>query len=204
MTFKTSTHAMVIAMLTAPFVAAAPAGAQEADTLSLDLPVQAMARSLHDLAAKAGATIVADDKLVAGRTAPAVQGIYTLAGALGKILEGSGLQGIATSQGYAIRSAGLTTPMRGASADSTADDIVVTGTRIRGSAPAGAAVIAIDRKAIEESGRATVQDLVSVLPQNFGGAPMKARSALPSGTMPMPISVRVPASTCAALARPRP
>lgn len=171
MTFKTSTHAMVIAMLAAPLLAAAPAGAQEADTLALDLPAQAMARSLHDLAAKAGATIVADDKLVAGRTAPAVQGTYTLAGALGKILEGSGLQGIATSQGYAIRSEGSSTPMRGASADSTADDIVVTGTRIRGSAPAGAAVIAIDRKAIQESGRATVQDLVSVLPQNFGGGP---------------------------------
>ena len=171
MTFKTSTHAMVIAMLATPFVAAAPAGAQETDTLSLDLPAQPMARSLHDIAAKAGTTIIADDKLVVGRTAPAVQGTYTLAGALGKILEGSGLHGIATSQGYAIRSAGSSTPMRGASADSTADDIVVTGTRIRGSAPAGGAVIVIDRRAIEESGRATVQDLVSVLPQNFGGGP---------------------------------
>ncbi|OZA61829.1 MAG: hypothetical protein B7X78_06975, partial [Sphingomonadales bacterium 39-62-4] len=64
MTFKTLTHAMVITMLTTPLVAAAPAGAQETDTLSLDLPAQSMARSLHDLAAKAGATIVADDKLV--------------------------------------------------------------------------------------------------------------------------------------------
>ncbi|OYZ41770.1 MAG: hypothetical protein B7Y31_05780, partial [Novosphingobium sp. 16-62-11] len=117
MTFKTSTHARVIAMLTAPFVAAATAGAQETDTFTLDLPAQAMARSLHDLAAKAGATIVADDKLVAGRTAPAVQGNYTLVGALGKILEGSGLQGIATGQGYAIRPAASAMAKRGASAE---------------------------------------------------------------------------------------
>lgn len=171
MTFTTSAHAMVLALLSAPLVLATPAAAQDADRLSLDLPTQAMARSLHELAARGGVTIVADEALVAGRTAPALQGTFTLDQALGKVLAGSGLVGIATGQGYAIRPAASSQPKSRQSADSTADDIVVTGTRIRGSAPAGAAVIAIDRKAIEESGRATLQDLVSVLPQNFGGGP---------------------------------
>jgi outer membrane receptor protein involved in Fe transport len=50
------------------------------------------------------------------------------------------------------------------------DDLVVTGTRIRGAAPAGSNVLSLDRGAIEETGRSTVQDVLSTLPQNFPGA----------------------------------
>ncbi len=48
-------------------------------------------------------------------------------------------------------------------------EIVITGSRIRGRAPAGSKVITIDREQIERTGRATVQDVIGDLPQNFGG-----------------------------------
>ena len=49
------------------------------------------------------------------------------------------------------------------------DQIVVTGTHIRGVTSIGAPSISITRTDIDESGYATIQDLVSTLPQNFAG-----------------------------------
>jgi iron complex outermembrane receptor protein len=49
-------------------------------------------------------------------------------------------------------------------------EVVVTGTHISGTAPAGSKVIIIDRKAIDRSGYGRVQDVLAALPQNFKGA----------------------------------
>ncbi|MGH8432305.1 MAG: TonB-dependent receptor plug domain-containing protein, partial [Solimonas sp.] len=49
------------------------------------------------------------------------------------------------------------------------EEIVVTGTRIRGAAPVGANLVTIDRTDIEESGRSTVQDVLGLVSQNFTG-----------------------------------
>jgi iron complex outermembrane recepter protein len=66
--------------------------------------------------------------------------------------------------------------MAGGAASGLADDVValeeiiVTGTHIRGTPPAGSPLIVIDRKDIERSGRSRVQDVLEVLPQNFAGS----------------------------------
>ena len=52
--------------------------------------------------------------------------------------------------------------------DSTVDEIVITGTSIRGAAPVGANVIAVDRRAIDRSGAQTVQQLLTRIPQVAG------------------------------------
>ncbi|MGY4398803.1 iron complex outermembrane receptor protein [Sphingomonas sp. UYAg733] len=57
------------------------------------------------------------------------------------------------------------------SSDENESEIVVTGTRIRGSAPIGAPVIVLDRNAIESSGRGSVADIFQSIPQNFNGGP---------------------------------
>ena len=49
------------------------------------------------------------------------------------------------------------------------DEIVVTGTNIRGANPAGAHIISISRKEIDQSGFSTVPELLRSIPQNFGG-----------------------------------
>ena len=49
------------------------------------------------------------------------------------------------------------------------EEIIVTGTNIRGAAPVGSPLLAIDRSEIDASGFATTQELVASLPQNFGG-----------------------------------
>ncbi len=55
--------------------------------------------------------------------------------------------------------------------DRPLEEIVVTGSHIRGQAPIGAPLIEINRVQIERSGFSTVQDVVRTLPQNFGGGP---------------------------------
>lgn len=52
------------------------------------------------------------------------------------------------------------------------EQILVTGTHIRGAVPVGANLIVVDREEIDRTGYTTVQDVVHALPQNFlgGGA----------------------------------
>ncbi len=110
--------------------------------------------------------IVASD-VVAGRTTAGATGMLSDRDALDKILSGSGLHAETVAGGLVLRpdnrgeTAGTASP--------TGSDIVVTGTRIRGSGPIGSPVTVIDRSTIEQSGRATVADYIQTLPQNFGG-----------------------------------
>lgn len=52
-------------------------------------------------------------------------------------------------------------------ADKPAPDIIVTGSRIRGAAPVGSTVIAVDRTAIEASGAVTTDRILKEIPQVF-------------------------------------
>jgi len=51
------------------------------------------------------------------------------------------------------------------------EEVVVTGSHIRGVPPIGVETVSISRHDIERSGYATVQDVFRTLPQNFGGGP---------------------------------
>jgi len=50
-------------------------------------------------------------------------------------------------------------------------EIVITGTHVRGAQPVGDHLISFGRDSIEPSGAATVQDFLRTLPQTFGGGP---------------------------------
>ncbi|MEO1243751.1 MAG: TonB-dependent receptor [Pseudomonadota bacterium] len=53
--------------------------------------------------------------------------------------------------------------------DGGRDEIIVTGTNIRGIAPDSSPTRVFDREDIQISGAATAQDFIQTLPQNFGG-----------------------------------
>ena len=63
----------------------------QAAPLAFDLPVQALAQTLKQIAAQDGLTLIVDSKLVAGKSAPAVKGSFETADALRHALSGSGL-----------------------------------------------------------------------------------------------------------------
>ncbi|MFM6931000.1 MAG: TonB-dependent receptor domain-containing protein [Novosphingobium sp.] len=52
-------------------------------------------------------------------------------------------------------------------ADADADEIIVTGSRVRGEAPVGSTVISIGRAEIEASSAITVDRMIKEIPQNF-------------------------------------
>lgn len=58
------------------------------------------------------------------------------------------------------------------------DEIIVTGTHIRGIAPESSPTRTFDREDIQISGAATAQDFIQTLPQNFGGG---SNSDIPAG-----------------------
>ena len=54
------------------------------------------------------------------------------------------------------------------------EEIVVTGSHIRGAGPVGSSSLVLDREAIERTGFGTTQQVIQSLPQNFGGGPNEA------------------------------
>lgn len=152
-------------------LASLPANAQEAR--DYDLPVQDLSGAVRALVQQSGQSIIAPGDLLAGKQAPALHGSFTPEQALGRLLEGSGLRFLRAGSALVIQrqSAESAQDAQGTREGAGDGAILVTGTRIRGRPPAGAAVTTIDRKAIDQSGYATTQQLVQAVPQNFGGGP---------------------------------
>jgi len=160
---------------------AMPACALSAEREHFDLPAQDLARSVRALVDQSGATSVAPPARHAGLRAPALRGEFTPEQALARLIAGTPLRvarvgdALVLQRVSADRAQDATAPGAGDS------EIVVTGTRIRGRAPAGAAVTTIDRSDIEQSGYATTQQILQALPQNFGGGPNETTAATARG-----------------------
>ncbi|AQR75085.1 TonB-dependent receptor plug domain-containing protein [Sphingomonas sp. LM7] len=150
------------------------AQAQQDGTRDYDIVAQDLGTAITQVALRSGTQIIVADDLVRGRRAPALRGHYSVDAALAALLGGTGLRAVMVGSTLVIRRSDAPDQ------DAEGGDIIVTGTRIRGRGPVGSAVITIDRKAIDQSGYATVQQLVQSIPQNFGGGP---NEAAPGGTL---------------------
>jgi outer membrane receptor for ferric coprogen and ferric-rhodotorulic acid len=92
--------ALAPACLTTAMPAAAQASAQ---AYTYDTPAGPLGLALTRIAERAGALLIFDPALAAGKTAPAVQGSLTLEQALRRALEGSGLEAVQRGSGYELR-----------------------------------------------------------------------------------------------------
>lgn len=168
MTSMTCSRSIVAALMAATvLIAPHAANAREDRRISLNLPAQPLADALRGLALASGQTVLADAAVIGSRPAPQVRGMLTVGEALSLLLAGTDLESVPVADGYAIRPAHAGRVGEGTPPQSS--EIIVTGTRIRGRAPAGAHVIALDRTMIEQSGLATTQAVMATIPQNFGG-----------------------------------
>ncbi|MGC6331826.1 TonB-dependent receptor domain-containing protein [Rhizorhabdus sp. FW153] len=155
LSFSTSVCAL------AAVATAAPADVQAA--FLFDLPAQPLGLSLRAVSFASGRSIAAPAALVDGRTAPALVGRFTPEQALDHLLDASGLSW------HVVGSALIITRATAAERGGLSSEIIVTGTRVRGVGPVGSNLIAVDRRAIEQRGYATTEQLVGALPQNFSG-----------------------------------
>lgn len=161
------------ALASAAFVASAlPAHAQEA-AQQFNIPPQSLASALNEFGRQSGRDILFSTEVAAGKQSPGVQGAYTPEAALHALLAGTGLEFRSTGNRTFLVQATNASPTQLGAADAgpsyadNQEEIVVTGTNIRGARDRS--VINLDREEIGRSGVTGVGDAIRAIPQNFGG-----------------------------------
>lgn len=158
-------------------IAVSPAQVSAQTVQHYELAEQDLASALKAFAAVSGREVAAPSAMIAGKRSRAIKGPFSPDQALAQLLAGTGLRAEVIEGAFVVRPL-LDAEPSGANTQGGDGAIVVTGTRIRGAAPVGSDVIAIDRADIERSGYATTQDIAQTIPQNFGGAPNDGTAAI--------------------------
>lgn len=115
--------ALALALVSSSLVQAQTAAA----ALPIAQPAQPLGTALTQLATRANLVIGVDAALVQGKQAPALQGTYTPADALRRLLAGSGLEAEPLGDGFVLRSSGA--PSAPADAGAMLPTVRVTGSR---------------------------------------------------------------------------
>jgi outer membrane receptor protein involved in Fe transport len=131
------------------------------------LPAQDLGPALRAVGRASGIDVMFPADAVEGLRAPALDGSYDPQQAIKRLLAGSGLSAKFTEGGVLI--GGRSQPSGRDRAQSVApDEIVVTGTHIKGRTIAAPTVVKT-QAALVDQGFASVADAVRSLPQNFSG-----------------------------------
>ncbi|MCC4252555.1 TonB-dependent receptor [Sphingobium naphthae] len=144
------------------------AQAQSGQSRHYDIQEPSLDAALRSLGAQSGREIMVPSDLVAGRTAPRLEGNFRFEDAIRQLLRGTDLIVEFTSEGALIR--GRETSVRqeiGQSGDLQSSEIMVTGSRIRGvrSSPG----VTISRQEMLKAGQSNLGEALRSLPQNYGG-----------------------------------
>ena len=183
---------VIMAMILQPIASAEPGEARTA--IAFEIKPGELGDALRQFSAQSGTPILFSEADVAGRMTPAVQGEYTSAAALARLLEGTGLEQVeAPGKAILVRRknaepASSSKPARRAVADDAAaetvatlppepdtpdtlriDSVTVTGTSLRGIAPESSPLQMFTRDDLLESGVTSTEQFIRTLPQNFGG-----------------------------------
>jgi outer membrane receptor protein involved in Fe transport len=183
------------AALATPAHAQSAAASAASAEINFDIEAQPLATALTEYARQSGLNVLYPYERLSHVNGQLVRGRYTRNGALQLLLLNSGYW--ASVEGGSVRLIAAPRPQHASSGAETAaadapiaipntgqeetpssdpapsatlgDEIVVTGTRVRG--PSTSPVVTIGRSEIERSGASTVAQLLQTLPQNFGGGP---------------------------------
>ncbi|GAA0309367.1 hypothetical protein GCM10009087_19260 [Sphingomonas oligophenolica] len=155
-------------VMVAALVTSSASNAQEHAARNYDVAAQDLKYSLRDVARQSGLELVATSDVLRGKQAAALKGHFTPDEALAQLLRGTGLT--AEISGNTVYIRGRAQP-QAAATDGPVDksaDIVVTGTRIRGAAPASPTITQTQDQ-IRKSGLTNLGDFARSLPQSFAG-----------------------------------
>ncbi|AMK25814.1 TonB-dependent receptor [Sphingobium sp. TKS] len=140
--------------------------AQDSEKRSYDLPAQDLKYALRAVARKDGYQLIADSRALRGKQAKALKGAYTVSEAVSLLVEGSDL--IAEVRNGSIFVRGRGEPSREAINGTAENNIIVTGSRIRGGASASP-VMTRTQDDIRTAGLSNLGDFARSLPQSFAG-----------------------------------
>jgi outer membrane cobalamin receptor len=164
-----STVAAALASTVSLVVLATPA---EAQPRNFNIPAGPLKGALDAFVVQSGMQVIYKaDELVAAHS-EGVSGVLEPRDALNAVLRGSGFASVADKSGaLAIVRSAVGNGSSGAnSASSQGEDVVVVGTRIRGTAPVGSVVIVHGRDEIDRSGAGTVEEFLRQLPENHAAS----------------------------------
>jgi len=174
------TLAAALATTTCLMALASPATAQTRD---FSIQAGSLRSALDTFARQSGRQVIYRGDEVRAARSPGVRGAHTAEEALDAILAGTGFKAHKDSSGaFAVAKVGNapaavaaslgeeTTAGAAAKHEDAADqDIVVTGTNIRGLSERFSPVTTRTRADIDRQGLSSVADVITSLPQNFGG-----------------------------------
>jgi iron complex outermembrane receptor protein len=149
---------------------AAPVMAQPPGAIVFSIPAGSLDAALATLIRQSGLQLLYTPDLVAGRSSIGLSGAYSPRHALERLLAGSGLEVREPQPGVLVlrRQPG---PVSGADpafpGPQALDEVVVTGTNIRGGARGPSPLLSFSRDQLLSQGHATVADALAALPQNF-------------------------------------
>ncbi|MDB5581682.1 MAG: TonB-dependent receptor [Bradyrhizobium sp.] len=152
----------------------------QSNQVQIDLPAQSLASAIRQVGRKTSTEIIFSASVVGNRRTPPLKGNFSAEEALRQLLSGSGLSARRTSQGAfvieRVQTSATSSPSVGDASredastnNNSSEDIVVTGTNIRGTTNNTVPLLKIDRAAIERAGYTSTQRLIQSLPQNFSG-----------------------------------
>ncbi|WP_433933410.1 TonB-dependent receptor domain-containing protein [Brevundimonas diminuta] len=168
---------------------AAHAQPQTPAQINFSIPAGPLGAALNTYASQAGRQLMFTSGQVAGRRTPGLSGRMTADAALDQLLAGSGLVAVQSSSGaWVLQRA----PKDQLAEAVVVDDVVVTGTLLRGPGDTPSPVTVIRRDDLDRTGRATIADALAALPQNYAGSgtpttalvgsdPMQSNSGLATG-----------------------
>lgn len=164
---KRQSHAVTAAFTLLLGMTAATAQAQAQQQFIFNLPAEGLSQALRDVAVQTGRNVIAPDELVQARKAPPLSGTFTAEEAVRRLLAGTDLRYRLVDRTLVIERGPFAVAAKaGGAADTDRQDIVVTGTHVRG-APPTSPVITLTRRQVEESGATSVEGLMRRLPQNL-------------------------------------
>jgi len=152
-----------------------PVIAQTADAVRrYDVAAGPLDRALTAFAQQSGQQILYPAALVAGRRSDGVSGSYLPETALAALLRNSGLTYRRTRPNVFVLVDPAERADTGVEETTVLDEVVVTGSLIRGARDGPSPVVTLTRDLIDRDGHATVAQALAALPQNFGGTANEA------------------------------
>ncbi|MDK2768417.1 MAG: TonB-dependent receptor [Sphingomonas sp.] len=143
------------------------AAAQSDQRQSYTIASQSLGDALKELARQSGKEIIFAAAAVEGRRAPALRGRFSTAEAFERLLRGTNLVARFDEDGILIEGRAQA-PGEIVERPATPDEVVVTGSRIKGPTPI-APTIVLKQRDITDAGFSNLGDLIRSIPQNFSG-----------------------------------
>jgi iron complex outermembrane receptor protein len=161
-------------------------------TVALQIAPQPLQSALLEYSRATNRQIIFSSGDLRGQQTRGARGSYDADVALQVLLDGTDLRAERTPSGaiqVSRRSdAGPPDPAAAGNvtreAATAIDELVVTGTRIRGNAPVGSKAVVLGQSQIQESGRATAGDILRTIPQNVPLGPSEEAQGAVQGILP--------------------